>query len=97
MVKITIELSEEYLAEMANPNNIAAKQQEGGGKNPLAILMSSVCFGILKKEVDKGKTEFVVNREELEDDKAKDLFDNRVDDICALATILQKKKEKEEE
>lgn len=52
---------------------------------------------MLKKEVDKGKTEFVVNREELEDDKAKYLFDNRVDDICALATILQKKKEKEEE
>jgi len=34
MVKITIELSEEYLAEMANPSNIAAKQQEGGVKTP---------------------------------------------------------------
>ena len=59
--------------------------------------MSTLSFGILKKEVEKGKTEFVLNRDNLKDDSAKEFFDNRVDDICALVTVMQKKDNEEEE
>ena len=93
MVKIIIELSEEYIAQMSDLDNVKKVEMGGGSRDLLYALTSALSFKAIEKEVENGKKEFVLNRETLPDENAKKLFDNRVDDICALATVLGQKDE----
>lgn len=93
MVKIIIELDENYIEQRSNPDNL--DKLEGGG-NPLRAFADILSFGMINSEVKGGKTEFPVNRELL-DDNGKQLFDNTVTHFCALAGIMKKKEEKKEE
>ncbi len=45
-----------------------------------------IAFSEVTKEIDKGNTEFVVSRENL-DEKIVELFDKTIGEICMMATM----------
>ena len=99
MIKITFEISEDFITENVKAANVLEKMKNSeGGNKSLAALFDMMCFGMLKKEVDKGTTEFVVTKDKL-DDKSKELYDKIISEICGLAAFSEydMKKEKDEE
>jgi len=97
MIKITFEISEDFIAENAKAANALEKMKNSeGGNKPFAALLDMICFGILKKEVDKGTTEFVVTKDKL-DDKSKELYDKTIPEICGLAAFSENDMKKDDE
>lgn len=94
MVKITFELTEEFINENAE---FKAPKKEDDAKEVLRRLGFSMCFNALKKHVDAGKKDFVVTTDKL-DEKSKLMYDNTIDDVAALAAFSvddKKKSDKE--
>ena len=94
MVKIIIELDEALIEKKGNPENLDAEM--GGGRNPMHAIIDTLTFSMLKKEMEGGKKEFIVNRETL-DEKGKEFFDHMTPQIGALATIMANKDDEKEE
>ena len=59
-------------------------------------MFDMIGFGQLVKQMDEGKTEFVVNTDKL-DDKSKELFNNEVGEICMLAAFSETDNKKSDE
>ena len=96
MIKITFEINEDFIRESAKPESLSAKIAEDGGKRGVKALFDMIGFGQLVKQMDKGKTEFVVNTDKL-DDKSKELFNNEVGEICMLAAFSETDNQKKED
>ena len=95
MIKITFEVNEDFVRENGNPENASSKM---GGVKPHDILKSLfdvISFGLLGKQLEKGKTEFVVTPNKL-DDKSKAIYDRVLGDICILAAFSETDKENKE-
>lgn len=97
MIKITFEISEDFIAENANVGKALERMKNSeGGDNAISALFDITCFGMLKKEINKGKTEFVVTKDKL-DDKSNELYDKTIAGICGLAAFseidMKKKKD----
>lgn len=94
MVKITFELTEEFINENAE---FAAPKEGTDAKDVLRRLGFSMCFNALKRHVDAGEKDFVVTTDKL-DEKSKIMYDNAIDDVAALAAFSvddKKKSDKE--
>lgn len=94
MVKITFELTEEFINENAE---LKAPKKEDDAKEVLRRLGFSMCFNALKRHVDAGEKDFVVTADKL-DEKSKLMYDNTIDDVAALAAFSvddKKKSDKE--
>ena len=87
MIKITFEVSEDFIRENARPEAVIANT-ESGGKKALKALFDAISLKYLEKQVDKGKTEFVVTTDKL-DDKSKELYNNEIGTICILAAFSE--------
>ena len=96
MIKITFEVSEDFIRENAKPESVSAKIAEDGGKRGVKALFDMIGFSKIVEQMDKGKTEFVVNTDKL-DDKSKELFNNEVGEICMLAAFSETDNEKKED
>lgn len=83
MVKITFELTEEFINENAE---FAAPKKEDDAKDVLRRLYRTASFRQLKKYVDAGKKDFVVTTDKLNTD-AKDMYVHTIDDVAALASL----------
>lgn len=83
MVKITIEMSEEYINEKANPDNLLESVPEGKNKAMMRV-MNTIAFGVFANKVKAGQTEFTVTQSKL-DEKEQRLFDNDISSFCMLA------------
>lgn len=59
------------------------------------LLFDVIGFGLLGKQLEKGKTEFVVTPNKL-DDKSKAIYDGTLGDICLLAAVSETDKENKE-
>ena len=88
MIKITFEINEDFIRESAKPESVTAKMAEDGGKRSVKALFDMIGFSKIVEQMDKGKTEFVVNTDKL-DDKSKELFNNEVGEICMLAAFSE--------
>ncbi len=88
MVKIIFEVSEEFINESANPDNASAKMKESEGKRAMKVLFDMIGFGQLKKQVEKGKKEFTVTPDKL-DEKSTELYNNEIGEICLLAAFSE--------
>ena len=96
MIKITFEVSEDFIRENAKPESVSAKMAEDGGKRGVKALFDMIGFSKIVEQMDKGKTEFVVNTDKL-DDKSKELFNNEVGEICMLAAFSETYNQKKED
>ena len=93
MIKIVFELSEEFIKNNASEDTILAKAEAtGGGNKILKVMFDMIGFVQLQKEVEAGKTEFVVTPDKL-DEKSKKIYENELGEICMLAYLSEHDKE----
>ena len=98
MIKIIFEISKDLIANNASEETIHAKMEEAKDNKAIKVLFDSIAYKQLKKQIDKGTTEFVVSPDKL-DDKSMIMYNNEWGDICMLAYLAEtdKKEEKEDE
>ena len=98
MIKIMFEVSEDFIRESASPETTTTKAEAEDGKHAMKALVDMMGFCLLEKQIDEGKTEFVVTPDKL-DYKSKDMYNNNIGAICMLAAFSEtdNKKEKSEE
>ena len=94
MIKIIFELSEEFIANNASEETIKAKMKEAEGTKATKVLFDTIGFQQLKKEVDAGKTEFVITQDKL-DEKSQNIYNNELCEICILAFLSETDKKGE--
>ena len=95
MIKIVFEVSEDFIRENSSPETAAAKVKTGGDKYITKALVDMINLNLLKKQIDEGKTEFVVTPDKLNGDQ-KRLFNNTIGEICLLAVLSEADNKKEE-
>ena len=95
MIKILFEVSEDFIRESASPETATAKMKAEDGKRAMKALFDMIGFKQLEKQIDEGKTEFVVTHDKL-DDKSKELYNNEIGEICLLAAFSETDNKKEE-
>lgn len=84
MIKITFEVSEELIKQKADFKSMLEKNEDGGKGAAIKMMMQMIAFSGIESDIDNGKTEFVVSREKLGEDKQA-LFDHCIDEVCLLA------------
>lgn len=92
MVKITFEISEEYIREHADVDNVTTSFKD----NVMMGMLNLLAFGGMEQELKNGKTEFVVKREAV-DDRIVEMYDHGVAYACLLATKAAQKEKKAEQ
>lgn len=60
--------------------------KSGGGA--IRALFDMIAFSQIAKEIDKGNSEFVISRENLQEN-AVELFDKTVGEVCMMATMIK--------
>jgi hypothetical protein len=97
MIKIIFEVSEDFIRENASPEATSAKMKAASEGRAMKVLFDMIGFSQLNKQIEQGKTEFMVTPDKL-DDKSMELFNNEIGEICVLAAFSEtdKKDEKKE-
>lgn len=96
MIKIVFEVSEDFVRENASPETAVAKAKAAPEGRLVKVMFDMMGFGQLKKEIDKGKKEFVITPDKL-DERSKELYDNEIGEICMLAAFSETDKKDDEE
>lgn len=98
MITITFKVSKDLIANNASDETIKAKMKAVEGDKALKVLFDMLGFKQIQKQIEQGKTEFVVTPDKL-DEKSKQLYDSNLAEICMLAAFSEtdKKEEKEDE
>ena len=96
MAKIIIEVSDDFIRQHANKEALSAKMNEKDA-NPMKVIYDIIAFGVIENQLDKGKTEFRVSRDELTDDTQKSIFDRNIADVLIVAGLAVEKEEKTNE
>lgn len=94
MIKITFEVSEDFIRQNAHPTSDNTK--EADDKHIMKMLFDLLGYGLLEKQLQEGKTEFVVTPDKL-DDKSKDMYNNTIGAICLLAAFSETDKKADRE
>lgn len=93
MIKITFEVSEEVIKEGLDAESLLEKSSSEGSYGILRSVVDVISYSMLNKYIEKGQTEFVVKKEEL-DDKSKAVYDQHISGICVLAAFSETDKAK---
>ena len=95
MIKIIFEISKDLIANNASEETREAKMKAAEGDKALRVLFDFVAFTQLNKQIEEGKTEFVVTPDKL-DEKSMNMYDRELGDICMLAYLseIDKKEQK---
>ena len=96
MVKITFEVSEDFIRENAKKEVVTAKMKAAEGNKAMKVLFDLIAFGQMEKLIDEGKTEFTVTTDKL-DEKSMDMWNNEIAEICLLGVLSEKDKEEKKE
>ena len=87
MVKITFEVSEDFIRERASIDSFIAKvDAKEGVHGAIACFVENVGFQSINQLVKEGNTEFTVNPDKL-DKPSKELFDMEIGKICLLTAF----------
>ena len=95
MIKITFEVSEDFVRENANTDVVGEKMKAAEGNRAMKILMDIIGFSQMEKLIDKGVTEFVVTPDKL-DEKSMQLWNNEIAEICLLGVFSENDKKESE-
>lgn len=90
MVRFVVEVSEGYISERANMDNLE-KLVKDNNNNPLLLFAEFVVFAEIERRVkDDGVTEFNINFDKDADEKEIRLLNNAIATLAAVATKQKK-------
>lgn len=99
MAKFILEVSDEYIRKQADPKRVAESiDDKTSGKDVLSAMFNVIAFKHVKNEIDKGTTEFNVSIDDMDDDKARCIFNGTVSRcgiLCVMKQANDKKKQDE--
>lgn len=87
MITITFEIDEKFVRENATAD-AATKRIEENPKDAMKAMFNMVACKQLCKQLDKGKSEFVVKPEKL-DEQSQKLYKNSIFDVCLLGSFSE--------
>ena len=90
MIKITFEISEDFINEKADHTNLPERLT---ASNALELFKNTVCFTFIKEAIESGTTEFCVTPDKL-DERSMVIYNQFIGDICALAAFSETDKKK---
>lgn len=88
MAKIVIEVSDGYIHERADVNNM--KQQMESGKDLTGLLADYIAFSSLETKIQAGQTEFYMSSKDYMEQDIRKLFNNAVGMCTALILTINK-------
>ncbi len=88
MIKITFEVSEDFVRENAKSEKFLEGEEKGNALKAIKALAEILTLARMEKLIDEGKTEFVVTPDKL-DDKSKIVYNGTIGQICALAVFSE--------
>lgn len=91
MIKITFEISEDFIMEQADLDNFSARMS---ASEPILALKDALCFTAIKNAIKSGTTEFYVTPDKL-DEKSMEIYNKSIGEICALAVFSETDNKKE--
>ena len=95
MIKITFEIPEEFIAKKAESAFTINEIKEEKGASAIKKLFTMMGMSALDGLIKGGKTEFVINHDNL-DKKIKPVYDLSIGDVCMLAALSDSASEKGE-
>ena len=95
-IKFIVEVDKQYIYDMADPEKASERVVCGDKDNAMRALADMISFGAVKKEIESGATEFVIDKEQCDDNSGK-LFSNTVSHLSMLAGLFAIKKSAEKE
>jgi hypothetical protein len=95
MIKITFEVSEDFIDKQLDPSYLAEVTSNGKIDFARGIAMMLSCT-VLKRQLKEGKTEFTVTPEKL-DEKLIEVYKNAMPDIFTLAAFYETDKEEDKD
>lgn len=93
MAKFIIEVSDSYIRERADIDNLTALSMQENVKFP-RLMVELISFSSLEKKIDEGVNEFVISSDNL-DEKVRKLFNDTLTQVASLALITAKEKQEE--
>jgi len=93
MAKFIIEVSDSYIRERADVNNLVAFSKQEDVKFP-RLMVDLISFSSLERKIDEGVNEFVISSDNL-DEKVRKLFNDTLTQVASLALITAKEKQEE--
>lgn len=90
MIKITFEISEDFINEKADKNNLKERLTES---SILEAIKDALCFTSIKNAIKSGTTEFYVTPDKL-DEMSMVIYNQHIGEICALAAFSEDDKKK---
>ena len=91
MIKITFEISEDFINEKADITNLPEGLTESSA---LKLFEDMVCFTFIKEAIKSGTTEFYVTPDKLDEQSMK-IYNLFIGEICALAAFSETDNKKE--
>lgn len=88
MAKFIIEVSDDYILERSELENIMA-DKEGEDFSVMKKMAEMIVFVQLKSELEKGNNEFYINSKDVESGKEMAIFNNAILDIGMLSMKQQ--------
>ena len=92
MVKFILEVSEDFINEGGDLMHIM-KTQDDTAHGFVLGLTQLLAFSHIKGALADGQKEFVLNRDNIKDEKELKLYDNAIRDVAFLCNITSKDKE----
>jgi len=94
MIKITFEVSEDFIRENANPKLAIEKMKAAEGNKAMKVMCDLISFSQMENMIDKGKTEFIVTPDKL-NEKSMQLWEIEIAEICLLGVFSESDKKEE--
>ena len=99
MAKFILEVSDEYIRNHAKSERLAESiNNKTSSEDALSAMFDVIAFKHVKDEIDKGTTEFNVSIDDMDDDKARGIFNSTVSRcgmLCVMKQLNEKKKQDE--
>lgn len=94
MAKFILEVSDEYIRNHAKSERMAESiNDKTSDVDALSAMFDVIGFKHVKDEIDKGTTEFNVSIDDMDDDKARGIFNSTVS-RCAMLCVMKQLNEK---
>ena len=98
MAKFILEVSDEYIRKQAEPERLKESiDYKTSGVDAIGALFDVIACKNVRDEIDKGTTEFNVSIDDMDDDKARSIFNTTVSRCCMLCMMKQANEKKKQD
>lgn len=92
MMKLTIEVSDEYIKERANINAIIEKAKNENG-NVAKAMLELFAMRAMESRIEENRKEITITRDDMSGDDELEMFDSVIVSVASLAIVSEKNKE----